>query len=125
MKSKASVRPSKSASVVLVIMGILFLAFGVALSQAAEGEARPYVMMFLVVWVAACGSMILYGLSAIFSKRPPSITEIEIESMEYNSSGSEMDFSSKLRKLESLLKDGLISEDEYRTKRSEIMSEKW
>jgi len=34
-------------------------------------------------------------------------------------------FESRLRKLESLKKDGLITEEEYQQKRGEIMKEKW
>lgn len=36
-----------------------------------------------------------------------------------------LDFEEKLRKLESLRQDGLISEEEYQQKRSEIMKENW
>jgi hypothetical protein len=35
------------------------------------------------------------------------------------------DFETKLRKLESLKKDSLITEEEYKVKRKEIMNEKW
>lgn len=35
------------------------------------------------------------------------------------------DFETRLRKLESLKKDGLITEDEYRRKREEILNDKW
>jgi hypothetical protein len=38
--------------------------------------------------------------------------------------GSE-DFESRLRKLESLKKDGLITDEEYQQKQGEIMKEKW
>ncbi len=126
MNSKASVRPSKASAIVLLVMAPLFLVFGVVLCGAAEGEARPYVMMFLVIWVAACGSMIVYALWILLSKRPPAVTEIDIEGTESDGpAGSGIDFDSKLRKLASLRRDGLISDEEYRAKRSEIMQEKW
>lgn len=35
------------------------------------------------------------------------------------------DFEEKLRRIERLRKEGLITEDEYNQKRSEIMKEKW
>ncbi len=125
MKSKAFVRPSKTSAIALLVIAPLFLVFGVALCGTADGEARPYAMIFLVIWVAACGSMIIYGLSVLFSKRPPALTEIDIEDMESDRPASGIDFESKLKKLESLRKEGLISGEEYRTKRSEIMREKW
>jgi hypothetical protein len=40
-------------------------------------------------------------------------------------SKKEPDFATKLRKLETLRKDELISEDEYQKKRQEIMDQKW
>ena len=125
MKSKASVRPSKPSAVVLLVIAPFFLVFGVALCCAAEGEARPFVMMFLVIWVVAIGSMIVYALSILFSKRPPAMTEIEIEDMGGDRSAPGLDFETKLKKLEALRKEGLISGEEYRAKRSEIMGEKW
>lgn len=125
MKTKASVRPTKASAVVNVILGTLFLVFGATLCLAADGEARKFAMMFLVIWVTACGSIIVYGLSILFSKRPPALTEIEMEGMEIDGPSSGGDFAAKLRKLESLRKDGLISEEEYLMKRSQIMMEKW
>lgn len=125
MKSKASVRPSKASGIVLLIIAPLFLVFGVALCGAAEGEARPFAMIFLLIWIVICGSMIVYAFSIVFSKRPPALTEIDIEDTKTDNFGSGIDFESKLRKLESLRKDGLISGEEYSAKRSEIMKEKW
>ena len=110
MKSKASVRPTKPSAVVLLVMAPLFLVFGVALCGAAEGEARPYVMMFLVIWVVACGSMIVYALSILFSKRPPAMTEIDIEDMENDRPASGLDFESKLRSSKHCGKKGSSTE---------------
>lgn len=126
MKSKASVRPSKASAISLAIMGTLFLIFGVVfIWNTADGDARPYALMFMVLWVAICGLMVVYGLSFIFSKRPPAVTEIDIEGLGGVSAEGGTDFASKLRGLESLRKDGLISEEEYTAKRSQIMKEKW
>ncbi len=126
MKSKASVRPSKASAIATVIIGTLFLVFAVVfIGNTAEGEARPYVLMFMVIWIAVCGFMIVYGLTIIFSKRPPAVTEIDMEDRQSDSPGAGIDFVSKLRKLESLRREGLINEEEYKTKRSEIMQEKW
>ncbi|WP_084605799.1 SHOCT domain-containing protein [Tepidibacter formicigenes] len=36
-----------------------------------------------------------------------------------------LDFEVKLRKLNDLMKDGLINEEEFKRKREEILSEKW
>jgi hypothetical protein len=139
MTNKAYVRPTKASSIVMVIMGSLFLVFGIILcGTTAEGEARPYVLMFMVIWIAACGSMIIYGLFIIFSKSPPAVTEVDIPTFRFEpdvagtdggpentGSMTGMDFETKLRKVETLRREGLISEKEYKQKRSEIMGEKW
>jgi len=39
--------------------------------------------------------------------------------------GEEVPFDEKLRRLEQLRTDGLLSEDEYKAKRAEMLSEKW
>jgi hypothetical protein len=139
MTKKAYVRPTKASSIVTVIMGTLFLVFGVVfVLTTADGEARPYALMFMVVWIVACGSMIVYGLMIIFSKRPPAGVEVDIPTFRFEPDVKEtdggpentghltgMDFETKLRKLEVLRKEGLVSEKEYEQKRSEIMGEKW
>ncbi len=86
MKSKASVRPSKASAIATVIIGTLFLVFAVVfIGNTAEGEARPYVLMFMVIWIAVCGFTVVYGLTIIFSKRPPAVTEIDMEDRQSDS----------------------------------------
>ena len=46
---------------------------------------------------------------------------IELESR----SSSDLDFDEKLRKLEKLYQDGLLSDEEYQQKRSEFLNEDW
>lgn len=139
MDNKAYVRPSKAVSVFMVIICTLFLVFGIVfVGTTAEGEASPYALMFMVLWIVVCGGMIVYSLSIIFSKSPPAVEEVEIPTLrvapaptepggdpENKGRVTEMDFETKLRKLESLRREGLISEKEYKQKRSEIMGEKW
>jgi hypothetical protein len=64
--------------------------------------------------------MIVYGLLMLTRKKPPSMMEMDLEY-----TGTEGDFETRLRKLESLRKENLISRQEYDTKRAEIMGEKW
>ena len=125
MHNKAYVKPSKAASVVQIVVATLFLPFGIVLCLSAEGEARMFAMIFMVIWIAACGSIIVYGLLVLFSRKPPAMTEIDIESLDISQPVAGMDFETKLKKLESLRQERLINEEEYRRKRSEIMKEKW
>jgi hypothetical protein len=56
-------------------------------------------------------------------KLPATTTDV-IEIQSERETGTE-DFETKLRKLEALKKDGLITDVEYKQKYKEIMDEKW
>jgi len=58
-----------------------------------------------------------------FSKEGVASMEMDIDSSEVSISPD--DFSVRLRKLNQLRDDGLISEDEFYEKRREILEEKW
>jgi hypothetical protein len=63
-----------------------------------------------------------------FGKRGISAWDVEVQPSGQRTPGREPateDFETKLRRLERLKDDGLITEDEYRLKRSEILDEKW
>lgn len=125
-KQQMYIRPSKASSLVLVVFGILFLAFGTVLVGAAEGEARTYVMLFFVLWAAVCISFIVYGLMGLLGRNPPAMTIIDVESLPGDGPfAEENDFAAKLKKLEALRRGRLITENEYLQKRSEILGEKW
>lgn len=51
--------------------------------------------------------------------------EIEIAETTSADRDAENGFAAKLRDLDALKKDGLITDDEYRKKRAQIMKEKW
>lgn len=126
MNGKITVRPPRASAIVLIVMGILFLAFGVVLVDAAEGEARPLVMMFGILWAVVCIGFVVYGLCILSRGKAPAMAVIDVESAPEGGNRAEgADFDVKLRKLERLRKEQLISEEEYRRKRTEIMAEKW
>lgn len=105
-----------------IIIGALFLPFGVALLSTAEGEARPFAMIFLVIWVIACIAIVVNAAKWLRLIKEGSIEVAEIAGIDSETEGG---FSAKLRDLEGLRKDGLITESEYQRKRAEIMQEKW
>ncbi len=80
MHNKAYVKPSKAASVVQIVVASLFLPFGIFLCSSAEGEARMFALIFMIIWIAACSSMIIYGFLVLFFRKPPAMTEIYIAS---------------------------------------------
>ena len=64
--------------------------------------------------------------SNVFSERGIATTEIDIEGDDFLGRPSEqLPFDERLRKLEQLRKEELITEIEYRQKRDELMAMKW
>ncbi len=128
MKRKvASVRPSPVASIIGIIIWILFLFFGLFFMDVPD---EPIAIAFKFIWVAFCIGGIIYGIINLSTyskseKRTIPISASVVVEIEDVESDDKDDFEARLRKLESLRKDGLITEAEYRQKREEIMRDKW
>lgn len=105
-----------------IIIGALFLPFGVALLSTAEGAARPFAIIFLVIWVVGCVAIMVNAAKWLRLVKKGSIEVGEIAGVDGETAGG---FAEKLRDLEALKKDGLITESEYQRKRAEIIQEKW
>ena len=109
---KVRVKPSKSQSLVGMIAGAVFVVIGISL--------MPMMGIFGVIWTlfaAAIAGMHAYNF---FSNRGVASWEIDV-----NSTSGENDFEARLRKLNRLKGDGLISEVEFEKKRTEIMKSEW
>lgn len=124
-RSSGPGRPSLS-GVVLIVTGSIFLLFAAVPFGTAEGEVRPFAFLFGGMWVLVCLSFIVYGIYILSSKK--SVTGMVLE-VEGDALGSGLaqggDFASRLRSLENLREDHLITEDEYRKKRAEIVDAPW
>ncbi|MFN3921716.1 MAG: SHOCT domain-containing protein [Caldimicrobium sp.] len=126
---RATVRPSPLASIATIIVLIFFL---VAIAS-SDHKDDPFIVIFIVIFIV--GGIIYSIINLLtYSKKDKkkihsTATEvIEFESVEQDEKDLErrlFDFETRLRKLESLKKDGLITEEEYQRKRKEIMDEKW
>ncbi|MBA4416723.1 MAG: hypothetical protein C0392_02260 [Syntrophus sp. (in: bacteria)] len=119
------VRPGKSGSIVLIVVGSLFFVFGTfltgaGLADSSERDLWILLWLFRIIWWAVCLSMIAYGVLMVVGKKPPVMVEADIEGKD-----GEGDFDTRLRKLEALRTEGLISRQEYDNKRTEIIQEKW
>jgi hypothetical protein len=114
--------PTRTMLLAQIILGVLFLLFGMVLLNASEGEAQPFVAIFALIWAIGCISIIVTGVQAL---RLVKKGKIEIAEIGVTSGEMEGDFAVRLRDLEALKKDGLISDGEYQRKRAEIMQEKW
>lgn len=122
----AGVTPSKGAALALVVMGVLFLGFGLVLVSLGDTDEREVLLargLFALIWTVGCLGMVGYGLSVLLRRRPPAEMTVSIE--ETADGGAPSNFDSRLRRLTALRKDGLISPEEYDAKRAEIMGERW
>jgi hypothetical protein len=120
------VAPSRGAAIALVVVGVLFLGFGVVVLSLGDTDDREVLLarwLFALIWTAACLGMAGYGLSVLLRRRPPAVMSVSIE--DTSNEGEPSDFDSRLRRLTALRKDGLITQEEYDQKRAEIMGERW
>jgi hypothetical protein len=108
---KAKIRPSKESSIFGIIMSIFF---GIVMTIGLSIGEFP-ILAIIGVWI-----FISFGVAyqlMFLGGKPASTEEVELD--------KNVDFEDKLKKLENLKRDKLISESEYKQKRSEIMNQKW
>lgn len=130
-KKIASLRPSPLASMAGIIGGVIGMGIGLAFIASVPAEPGPdgFRNFFFLVWFLACAGMIAYSIYNLASFKQGEAAQVpltasEVVEMEQDESGA-MDFSGRLRKLEGLRKDGLISEEEFQAKRKQMLEEKW
>jgi len=114
--------PARTMLITQIIIAVLFLPLGIMFAIISEGEARPFVAIFSLIWSAVCIALIVNAVKALrlIKKGKIEIAELGVPTGETGS-----DFAARLRDLEALKKDGLISDEEYQAKRDEIIQEKW
>lgn len=125
MTQKMRVRPTKAvtwmglaAALAMVVFGVFFLNL---VTRDSGGEPGP-AGAFMLVWFIVLGIIIVYGIYNLTSRK--GVVEIDAESPSPEAKPGP-DFDDKLRKLESLRKDGLVTDEEFAAKRAQIMAEKW
>jgi hypothetical protein len=130
-KKFASIRPSPLASIVGIVGGIAMFVLGIAFVVSVPAGPGPagFAGIFFLVWFLVCGGIVIYyGRNlASYSKKEKDgvpLTASEVVEMEQDEAGA-MDFAARLRKLEALRRDHLVSQEEFLLKRKEIMDEKW
>lgn len=111
----------------IVSIGMLLIAF-----MAFDFSSMPsFVKIFIVVW---CFVVITQGYQAfrnsIFSKSSlhQEVTDHDLkfqDDAQFFSRNPHNCYAEKLRKVEALYKDGLLSKEEYLAKRKEILDEDW
>lgn len=131
MPRRAYIRTTKPALRVSLAVVAAFFIIGVVLLVIFAREGAGIGVGFMAFWlliVAFMGGTVLHNLRT-YDKNAKSqiVEEILIPDEPGGAAGQagEAGFADKLRQLEALRKDGLISEAEYAAKRAEIMARKW
>jgi amino acid permease len=126
LKQKAYIRPGKVGSVMGIIAGTAMLIFGLFFLTLLQDESSQTGRIFMLLWIFIVLCIIGYSIyNLVTTKASLAATEeIELESGDAADQASG-NFEEKLRSLERLKKDGLLSEEEYTQKRKEIMQQKW
>jgi len=58
-------RPMRAAVLAQIVLGAILLPLGAFFVFIAEGEARPFVAIFALIWIAGCIGIIAMGISAL------------------------------------------------------------
>ncbi|HCY77716.1 MAG TPA: hypothetical protein DHV28_17530 [Ignavibacteriales bacterium] len=131
--SKISLTPSKPVSAGSIVVLIFFLIFGIGFAflvgnVLAENEAPALMSMvfylFIFIWIGTVLLMLIYYVKNYNSEKGISILDINTEE-ESAKANRDRSPSERLRELELLKKESLITDKEYELKRTEILSDKW
>lgn len=127
MKRKATIKPTKASLVIGMIVTFLFLLFGIFFFALISGEPESYIGQgFLIFWNLIVLIMFVFYAYSLKNYDKNQVLGNEIHfTNDSDQQESHLSFDEKLRKLESLKNQGLISSEEYESKRNEIMNQKW
>ena len=119
LKPPAPTRTMLKAQMVVIS---LFLPLGPVFVFVAEGEARPFVALFAFIWVAGCISILIHSAKTL---KLVKTGKLEIAEVDDGNQPQNRDFAQRLRDLDSLKKEGLVSDAEFQKKREQILRDKW
>jgi len=126
MKGKAYVKPSKPSLIVGLIVIGLMIVFGIYFMTLIAEESESEVgMVFLSIWILVPLTIAASMLYNYFKKDGDPAIGGEITFTDESADEPATNIESRLRQLESLYKDQLITKAEYDAKRKEIMDSKW
>ncbi len=125
MPKKVYVKPPAPTRTMLMAQMVvisLFLPLGPVFVFVAEGEARPFVALFALIWVAACIAILIYSAKTLKLVKTGKIEIVEVGDGDHPQDSA---FAQRLRDLDALKKEGLVSDAEYQNKREQILQDKW
>ena len=125
MPQKVFIKPPAPTGTMLkaqMVVISLFLPLGPVFVFVAEGEARPFVALFALIWVVACIAILIHSAKTL---KLVKTGKIEIAELGDGNQPRDNAFAQRLRDLETLKKEGLVSDAEYQNKREQILQDKW
>ncbi|NLC70139.1 MAG: SHOCT domain-containing protein [Desulfuromonadaceae bacterium] len=137
MKSQGDIRPGgipatgakvgMGVAFFLLLFGLVFLFVVLQEMSPSETGLMALVILFFLGFFGACLAIMVSCrrlIKAGKAAETDSLLEIRMES-KGAAEGNRGDFDERLRKLEGLKQDGLITETEYRRKREALLKEDW
>ena len=128
---KMTLQQAKAGIIVFIFFLLFGLVFGlVVLSETPHSESGEMIAIgaFFLVWNVAC-IVCIVSFARMLSKKKTlqekSLLDIDFEESSEVPVKDSGDFETRLRKVEKLKEDGLITEEEYQAKRADIINEKW
>lgn len=130
---KLQVRPSRPVSVVALFVSGFLIIFGIGFlvlvgEVLAENDAPPLVRagfyLVMVIWIGAAIATSVFHVRNVRQGKGGELLEVEGDTGDVAASSPPGPMQ-RLRTLNALKQDGLISEEEFRRKREEIMGQQW
>lgn len=113
------VRPSKPASALAALVGIVFVAIGITIASYVFPLGVPWFLKgFVALWTVVSAGICLYHCANVFSARGVADEVIELDDQAVTSSPKE-----RLQRLADLKAKGVITEDEYQDRRKTIVDQ--
>ena len=130
MKLRTQVKSGKQPALVGLIASIILLLFGIVFLIAIQGDlsyedsSGMLVNLFLICWILVMLLIIFINARSLSRTNAPSMLDIDTETDD-NTPQIQNDIEFKLKQLEKLKSENLITEAEYNLNRNEIMQSKW
>lgn len=122
MRRRYRVKPSKPVSLLAGIVGVVFVFLGIFVIIPTFGA-------FGLLWTAIAGGMGGMHLYNFFSEKGAGLYRIDVEDdsvpNETRGNNEKVDFDIKLRKLQKLYDDRIITKEEFEKKRKKLMDSDW
>ncbi|WP_101845617.1 SHOCT domain-containing protein [Halobacillus sp. Marseille-P3879] len=117
MASRYRIKPSKSASVLGIVIGCIFIFAGITLSSQLG--------TFGIIWTIAAIVITGYHVLNLCSDSGASVYRADLEKEGAPQAGSSNDPETQIRQLHRLKEDNMISKEEYQKKKTELLNTKW